>query len=86
MDEKLCEQILALLGKEVVIEGRHFQVHELLKDSQTLVLMPVERSYSIQADQYGDPRRRTHETLTVPIRSELADELHPVLKQILDQV
>lgn len=85
MDEKLCTQILALLGKEVLIEGRRFQVHELLKDSETLVLIPVERSYTIQADQYGDPRRRTHETLTVPVRSELVDELHPVLKQILEQ-
>jgi hypothetical protein len=85
MEEKLCTKILALLGQEVVIEGRRFQVHELLKDSETLVLMPVERSYTIQADQYGDPRRRTHETLTVPIMSELADELHPVLKQILEQ-
>jgi hypothetical protein len=86
MEEKLCTQILALLGKEVLIEGRSFQVHELLKDSETLVLMPVDRAYTIQADQYGDPRRRTHDTLTVPIRSELSDELHPVLKQILDQL
>jgi hypothetical protein len=85
MEQTLCTKIQALLGKEVVIEGRRFLVHELLRDCESLVLMPEERSYTIQADQYGDPRRRTHETLTVPIWSELADELHPVVKQILDQ-
>lgn len=85
MDERLCTKIQALLGKEVVIDGRRFLVHELLKDCESLVLMPVERSYTIQADQYGDPRRRAQETLTLPLRSTLSDDLHPVVQQILDQ-
>jgi hypothetical protein len=85
MDETLCTKIRVLLGKEVVIDGRRFLVHELLKDCESLVLMPLDQPYSIQADQYGDPRRRAQETLTLPLKSSLSDDLNPVIQQILDQ-
>ena len=85
MDETLCTKIRALLGREVVIDGRRYLVHELLKDCESLVLMPVDRTYKIQADQYGDPRRRTQETLTLPLKSTLDDDLHPLVKQILNE-
>jgi hypothetical protein len=85
MDETLCTKIRALLGKEVVIDGRRFLVHELLRDCESLVLMPLDQPYSIQADQYGDPRRRAQETLTLPLKSSLDDDLHPLVKQILNE-
>jgi len=85
MDETLCTKIRALLGKEVVIDGRRFLVHELLRDCESLVLMPLDQAYTIQADQYGDPRRRAQETLTLPLKSSQSDDLNPVIQQILDQ-
>ncbi len=87
MEENLCSTLRALLGRTVRLEGQQYQVLELLKDCEALVLLPLEEGdHPIQADQYGDPRRRAPRPVTVPIWSEVRETLHPVVEEIIEQV
>jgi len=87
MEENLCSTLRALLGRTVRLEGREYQILELLKDCEALVLLPLEEEKApIQTDQYGDPRRRAPRPVTVPIWSEVRETLHPVVEEIIDQV
>ena len=71
------QQLRGMIGLTVRYQGEHCLVVEVLEDSTSLVLQSQEYQATIQADQYGDPRRRVPQTYTIPVLSAQRDELHP---------
>jgi hypothetical protein len=79
---ELLNALAALVGREFEYEGRRCEVIEVLAEGPTLVLACD--GGSIQADQFGEPRRRAPNTFTIPLLSEVEAELHPVLRSLAD--
>lgn len=79
---ELLHTLHALLGREVVYDGVHCQVIDVLADGPSLVLSRLGSRGVIQADQYGDARRRVPQTYTIPLRSLIEDDLHPVVRAL----
>lgn len=79
---ELLDTLHAFLGREVVFDGVHCQVIDVLSDGPSLVLSRLGTAGIIQTDQYGDARRRVPETYTVPLRSRIEDDLHPVVRAL----
>ncbi|MDH5570233.1 MAG: hypothetical protein OEY89_00625 [Gammaproteobacteria bacterium] len=71
------------IGLEIDYNGTQCQLIEILEDGPALVFMCMGQGTTIQTDQHGGAHRRVHETYTIPCISEIRDELHPVVKQIL---
>lgn len=55
-----------LIGRQVRHRGQAWQVIDYLSDDLELVLEHLGRPI-VQADQHGNGRRRTRETLTIPL-------------------
>ena len=65
-EPQFLKQIRSLVGQRVRHRGRAWQVIDYLSDDRELVLEHLGRPI-IQADQHGNGRRRTLETLSVPL-------------------
>jgi hypothetical protein len=76
---ELVRTLQALIGREAIVDGVHCQVIEILEAGPRVVVCEVARS-EIQANQYGDPQRRVPRTHTLPLRSAVHDDLHPVVR------
>ena len=71
------------IGLEIEYNESQCQLIEVLEDGPALVFLCKGRTTTIQTDQHGGAHRRVHETYTVPCMSEIHEDLHPVVKQIL---
>ena len=83
MDKTMTrEAILAtledLLGQPVIYMGKPCRLVELLDEGPTLVLGSLEGN-NIQADQYGNPRRRVPHTYCIPVFEDDGVTPHPEL-------
>jgi hypothetical protein len=79
---ELLSALAALIGREFHYQGRHCEVIEVLSEGPALVLACG--GGGIQADQFGEPRRRAPNTFTIPVLSEVEADLHPVVRAIAD--
>ena len=79
----MLDHLHQYIGNEIVYKNNRCQLIEVLEDGPALVFICLERKTSIQSDQHGGAHRRVHETYTVPCMSEIHDDLHPVVKEIL---
>jgi hypothetical protein len=57
------------IGTIVTLQGKHWTVIDITSDGPELVL-ENQQAPSIQADQHGHGRRRTAETISIPIFDE----------------
>lgn len=71
-----------LVGRAVRYRGRRLQILEVLLDGPALVLCEPQGQRVIQADQFGDARRRAPETWTVPVFGPGRRELHPLFREL----
>ncbi|HDY84874.1 hypothetical protein LCGC14_1326320 [marine sediment metagenome] len=71
------EQLLALLGQQLVYQQRQCEIIELLDDCK-LVLQVLQSDSNIQANQYGEGHRTVPTTYTLPV-FDGEGELHPEL-------
>ena len=61
-----CENLLTLLGRQVVHQNQKCEIIELL-DGCELVLQALENETSIQATQYGEGHRNVPATYILPV-------------------
>lgn len=71
------EQLLSLIGQQLVYQHQRCEIIELLDDCQ-LVLQVLKSDSNIQANQYGEGHRTVPTTYTLPI-FDGEGELHPEL-------
>ncbi len=81
----MLDYLQKFIGEEIVYNGSHCQLIEVLHEGPSLVLMCVDKQTTIQTDQHGGAHRRVQETYTISCISELHNELHPVIKQVLPE-
>jgi len=79
----MLDHLQQYIGCKITYKGKRCQLIEVLEDGPALVFMCLEKETTIQSDQHGGAHRRIHETHTVPCLSEIHDDLHPVVKEVL---
>lgn len=72
-----ADDLLALIGRQVVYQQQNCEIVELLDDCQ-FVLQVLEKDTHIQATQYGEGHRAVPVTYTLPV-FDGEGELHPEL-------
>lgn len=75
--EITLEQLRSLIGLRVLYRGEPHLVIEVIQDERALVLAPEDRGPTIQADAYGNARRRARTLITIPVLSADRTALHP---------
>ena len=70
-------QLRGMIGKQVLLNTRAYQIVEVLEFSQELVLQHSLDETDIQPNQHGDANRRVPATTTVPVLTADKHELHP---------
>ena len=83
MNDKLpisVKELRAMIGMNVVYQGTHGTIIEVLEDGPSLVLNTKDTG-SIQRNLHGHPTRVSPHTLTVRVLSENGTALH---KEFLD--
>jgi len=73
-----------LIGRSGEVEGKWLEVIEIIHDGSQVVLKETGTKRSILSNQYGEASSLTFQTYTIPLRSTLRNELHPVIKSLLD--
>jgi len=74
-----------LIGRTAEVEGKWLEVIEIIHDGPQVVLRQTDVKTSILNNQYGEASRLTFQTYTIPLRSTLNDDLHPVIKILLNE-
>lgn len=82
MDE-ISRYLHGLMGRGLVYDGVPCRLIEVLSDGPTLVLMREDARGLIQPNQFGEARRRVPQTYHIPLRSQVANDLHPVVRALL---
>ncbi|TNF33710.1 MAG: hypothetical protein EP315_08085 [Gammaproteobacteria bacterium] len=81
----MIKQLHQYIGCEITHEGIRCQLIEVLEDGPSLVFLNLEHSTAIQSDQYGSAHRKVQKTYTVPVLSDIHDDLHPAVKAVLPE-
>jgi hypothetical protein len=82
---ELINEMARLLGRRITHQGVPCEVIDVLTEGPSLVLERLDHDDNvIQGDEHGDPRRRVPRTYTVPLRSEIHTELHPVVLELAE--
>lgn len=81
MNELLLLELRELIGREAVLDGVHCQVIEILERGPCVVVCEI-RHTEIQPDQFGEAHRRVPRTHTVPLMSQIGNDLHPVVRTL----
>ncbi|MFN2349564.1 MAG: hypothetical protein ABR558_08360 [Thioalkalivibrio sp.] len=77
----LMSVLRELIGRQTVVDGVHCQVIEILENGPCVVVCETLGS-EIQSNQYGDPQRRVPRTHTLPLKSQIEEDLHPVVRSL----
>jgi len=84
---RLLEILAPLIGMQGHCDHCRLEVVEVLDEGPeglpSLALMEVGSDGAIQANQYGNPLCRRSQIRTIPLLSEVEDDLHPVLRSLL---
>ncbi len=78
----LISKLDSLIGHEVRYDSRQFVIIDIVQSGPSLVLAAYAESH-LQNNAHGDAHRRAPRTHTIPLRSEVSDDLHPVLREVL---
>lgn len=70
------DQLRNMIGIKLHYQGVACQVIEVLEDGPSLVLTSIEEE-NIQADQYGNPKRKVPQFYTIPVLSADGQSIHP---------
>ncbi|MET0048015.1 MAG: hypothetical protein ABW066_09545 [Sedimenticola sp.] len=66
-EDQLIERLRHLIGNRVRYLEQEWILLDILADEGSLILSSQEQDAPIQTDQYGQPTRRSPETLLVPL-------------------
>jgi len=81
-------QLLELIGQKIIHDNKPCILIEVIDDGPLLVFQcpnNTDNKKQIQHDQHGNAKRRTLATFTIHCLNEMKNDLHPVLKQLLNQ-
>ena len=78
---ELLDILHELIGARGQYHAGEYELIEVLEHGPSLVLRDCSAAHEIQSDMHGEARRLVTKTHTVPLFSEVHDELHPVLKE-----
>jgi hypothetical protein len=67
---ELLERLRGCIGLRVAWRGETLQLQDILATEGRLVLRSQDAAATLQADQHGDPRRRTPVLRELPVLSE----------------
>ena len=70
-------QLRGMIGRQVFVETKAYQIIEVLEHSHELVLRHSLDETDIQPNQHGDANRRVPATTTVPVLTADRNEFHP---------
>lgn len=90
-DDAIVErkQLRQLLGASLNYKGQQAEIIEVLDDGAQLVLRVAseanDKTKKIQADQFGDARRRLSETINLSVYAPGTQQLLPSIQALLDQ-
>ena len=73
-----------LIGEEIQYNNNTCVLIEVIDDGPSLVFQCMAQK-TIQHDQHGNANRRSLPTFTIGCLNELQTELHPVLKELLNE-
>lgn len=79
----LATTLHALVGRRLIYDGVACQVIDVIVDGPSLVLCRTDADGIIQPNQFGEARRRVPQTYMIPFWSQVRDDLHPVLRELL---
>ena len=82
-DKQLMKRLRALIGSRFHYLKQDWSLVEILVEEGTLVLSSLEKHAPIQADQYGQPARRSPENLVIPVFNPEGDGLSDELLELL---
>ena len=83
--DALSSNLHSLVGRRLVYEGVACQVIDVISDGPTVVLCRTDADGIIQPNQFGEARRRVPQTYMIPFWSQVRDDLHPVLIELLSE-
>lgn len=82
--QELKPDLLLLLREQIGCRGlynnQEYELIEVLEHDAALVLRDCSTAHTIQSDMHGEAHRMVSKTHTVPLFSEIDENLHPVLK------
>jgi hypothetical protein len=79
-------QLLApLIGIRGQYGGRVLELVEVLAEGPRVALLDTSSAPRIQTNQYGDPLTRQQRVMTLPVVSEVENDVHPVLLALLPE-
>jgi len=78
-------QLHNLIGQQITHDNKLCMLIEVIDDGPLLVFQ-CQSSKKIQHDQHGNANRRSLPTFTIHCLNEFKTDLHPVLKEILNDV
>lgn len=86
---RLIEILAPLIGMQGHCDHCRVEVVEVLDEGPeglpSLALLEVGTDGAIQANQYGNPLCRRSQIRTIPLLSEVENDLHPVLRRLLPE-
>ena len=65
-----------MIGVRLHYQGIPCQVVEVLEDGPSIVLVSIDED-NIQADQFGNPKRKVPQIYTIPVLSADGQSIHP---------
>ena len=83
-DDALLQRLSLLIGREALVEGRRVRVVDVLRENACLVLSEIGAD-KMQESLYGQARRRAARHFHIPLQGVLKNQLHPVLRALLDE-
>ncbi len=80
----MITQLHNLIGKEIIHDNKPCVLIEVIDDGPLLVFQ-CQSQKQIQHDQHGNASRRLLPTFTINCLNEQRSDLHPALKELLDE-
>jgi hypothetical protein len=85
--QELSQKLLTILREQIGAHGKYngqdFELIEILEQEPAVVLQDCGAKHAIQNDMHGEAHRIVSTTHTIPLFSEVAVALHPVLADFL---
>ena len=78
-----ASRLQSLIGARLYYRHTPCEIIEILAEGPALVVQDCSADKTIQADQYGEARRRVAQTYTVPLLNVRGDGPNPVLAELL---
>ncbi len=74
-----------LIGRNIKFNNQFYVLIEAIEEKSLLIFQSLSKK-EIQQDQHGNANRRSPPTFTIHCLNESKTDLHPVLKELLNDI